>query len=203
MRTDGLCGCVTCDAEYPPRVAFSLLTRMLEDFSTFKPDWPKETRNEACSWPQLEQDVVKYQDPANADQIMKIQRSLDETRDVLHNTIGMHYVIYTFIYIILRAQLVVYNFMCAVGSCACAGFVACCASFPKFRDGISFCWRTYSQTACCSGGRSWRTWWRDPANLAPSPSFSIEKLSEQIVVVPLFNKFVLWTWPQSVVMKNQ
>lgn len=88
MRTDGLCGCITCDAEYPPRVAFSLLTRLLEDFSTFKPDWTTETRNEAVQWPQLETDVVKYQDPANADQIMKIQRSLDETRDVLHNTIG-------------------------------------------------------------------------------------------------------------------
>lgn len=88
MRTDGLCGSITCDAEYPPRVAFSLLTRLLEDFSTFKPDWMRETRNEAIQWPQLEGDVLKYQDPANADQIMKIQRSLDETRDVLHNTIG-------------------------------------------------------------------------------------------------------------------
>ncbi len=88
MRTDGLCGSITCDAEYPPRVAFSLLTRLLEDFSSFKPDWVRESRNEAVQWPQLESDIVKYQDPANADQIMKIQRSLDETRDVLHNTIG-------------------------------------------------------------------------------------------------------------------
>mmetsp|Transcript_18679 Transcript_18679/g.32404 ORF Transcript_18679/g.32404 Transcript_18679/m.32404 type:complete len:200 (-) Transcript_18679:128-727(-) len=87
MRTDGLCGSITCDAEYPPRVAFSLLTRLLEDFSSFKPDWVRESRNEAVQWPQLESDILKYQDPANADQIMKIQRSLDETRDVLHNTI--------------------------------------------------------------------------------------------------------------------
>ncbi|KAJ1417791.1 soluble NSF attachment protein receptor [Ochromonadaceae sp. CCMP2298] len=87
MRADGLCGSVTCDSEYPPRVAFSLLTRLLEDFIVFKPDWSKETRNEAITWPQLETDIVKYQDPANADQIMKIQRNLDETRDVLHNTI--------------------------------------------------------------------------------------------------------------------
>jgi synaptobrevin family protein YKT6 len=91
MRADGLCGSITCDAEYPPRVAFSLLTRLLEDFSLFKPDWARETRNEAAQWPQLESDVLKYQDPANADQIMKIQRSLDETRDVLHNTIGGYF----------------------------------------------------------------------------------------------------------------
>lgn len=88
MRTDGLCGSITCDAEYPPRVAFSLLTKMLEEFSTFYPDWRKETRNESITWPQLDNDLIKYQDPANADQIMRIQRNLDETRDVLHNTIG-------------------------------------------------------------------------------------------------------------------
>ncbi len=87
MRQDGLCGCVACDAEYPPRVAFTLLTQMLEDFTAFYPKWNKETRNEAITWPALEQDVVRYQDPANADQLMRIQKNLDETRDVLHNTI--------------------------------------------------------------------------------------------------------------------
>lgn len=100
MRADGLCGSITCDAEYPPRVAFSLLTRLLEDFSAFKPDWARESRNESVAWPQLESDVVKYQDPANADQIMKIQRSLDETRDVLHNTIGR----YTYRNVTVRAS---------------------------------------------------------------------------------------------------
>ena len=29
MRADGLCGCITCDAEYPARVAFSLLTKVM------------------------------------------------------------------------------------------------------------------------------------------------------------------------------
>jgi synaptobrevin family protein YKT6 len=87
MRTDGLCGCVTCDSEYPPRVAFTILTKLLEDFAQFKPDWTTETRNEAVTWPQLERDVVRYQDPANADQLMRIQRNLDETKEVLHQTI--------------------------------------------------------------------------------------------------------------------
>jgi synaptobrevin family protein YKT6 len=87
MRTDGLCGCVTCDSEYPPRVAFTLLTKILEDNTQFNPAWQKETRNEATTWPQLDQSIIRYQDPANADQIMKIQKNLDETRDILHNTI--------------------------------------------------------------------------------------------------------------------
>lgn len=88
MRADGLCACLTCDSEYPPRVAFGLMTRLLEDFTTFCPGWKTETRNEAITWAQLDKDIEKYQDPSNADQIMKIQKNLDETRDVLHQTIG-------------------------------------------------------------------------------------------------------------------
>ncbi len=87
MRTDGLCGCVTCDSEYPPRVAFTILTKILEDFTQFKSDWRTETRNEYVTWPQLENDIIRYQDPANADQLMRIQRNLDETKEVLHQTI--------------------------------------------------------------------------------------------------------------------
>lgn len=46
MRADGLCGTITCDAEYPPRVAFSLLTKILEDFEAQNPGWRKEQNNE-------------------------------------------------------------------------------------------------------------------------------------------------------------
>ena len=87
MRVDGLCACATCDSEYPPRVAFSLLMKILEEFDAGVPTWKTETRNEAIVWPPLEAAVAKYQDPVNADQIMKIQKNLDETRDVLHKTI--------------------------------------------------------------------------------------------------------------------
>lgn len=87
MRADGLCGCVTCDAEYPPRVAFGLMTSLLDDFDSQNRGWNKEIRNEAMQWPPLEQAIVKYQDPTNADQIMRIQKNLDETKDILHNTI--------------------------------------------------------------------------------------------------------------------
>jgi synaptobrevin family protein YKT6 len=87
MRADGLCGCFNCDQEYPPRVAFSVLSKVLEDFDTANPKWKTEKRNEAIEWAPLDAAVQRYQDPSNADQIMKIQKNLDETRDVLHNTI--------------------------------------------------------------------------------------------------------------------
>ena len=43
MRADGLCGCVTCDKEYPPRVAFGILTRILEEFEAQNPGWKQGT----------------------------------------------------------------------------------------------------------------------------------------------------------------
>ena len=39
MRADGLCGCVTCDSEYPARVAFSILTKILEEFEVQNNTW--------------------------------------------------------------------------------------------------------------------------------------------------------------------
>lgn len=39
------------------------------------------------AFPELKDYVVKYQDPHQADSIMKIQRELDETKIVLHKTI--------------------------------------------------------------------------------------------------------------------
>ena len=59
MRSDGLCGCITCDAEYPARVAFSVLTQVLEDFDQQVPAWKTEKRNEALTWAPLEETVIR------------------------------------------------------------------------------------------------------------------------------------------------
>lgn len=90
MRADGLCGTATCDAEYPPRVAFSLLTKLLEDFHASIGGWQTKKAGEPpleATWAPAEALLEKYKDPAAGDSIMKIQKNLDETRDVLHNTI--------------------------------------------------------------------------------------------------------------------
>lgn len=92
MRSDGLCGCFTCDAEYPARVAFSLIAKTLEDMDTTfaqgKPNhWRAVTEDEILVWPKLDEDMAKFQNPAEADQISRIQKNLDDTREVLHSTI--------------------------------------------------------------------------------------------------------------------
>lgn len=87
VRASGLAGVAVCDMEYPPRVAFTLLTKIVEDFSTThtEPTW-RSTRTE-LSFPQLDDAIVKYQNPHEADAIMKIQKDLDETKIILHKTI--------------------------------------------------------------------------------------------------------------------
>jgi synaptobrevin homolog YKT6 len=92
MRSDGLCGTVTCDAEYPARVAFSLMSKVLDDvdstFTTGKPNYWRTCKvEEGLVWPSLDEAIEKYQNPAEADQITRIQKNLDDTREVLHNTI--------------------------------------------------------------------------------------------------------------------
>jgi len=87
VRADGLAGAITADMEYPPRVAFVLLTELLENFSAGVAGWQAAQGPEEVSFPELDEAIVRYQDPAEADNIVKIQQQIDETKDVLHNTI--------------------------------------------------------------------------------------------------------------------
>jgi synaptobrevin family protein YKT6 len=90
VRSDGLAGSVTTDAEYPPRVAFVLLTQLLDEFlsSTGSDSWKSmEPSTESSNFSQLEDYLVKYQDPASADKVTKIQNDLEETTQILHKTI--------------------------------------------------------------------------------------------------------------------
>lgn len=73
VRSDGLAATVTADTEYPTRVAFALLSQMLDDHDKGDVD--------------LEAVLAKAQDPANFDKITKIQQDLDDTTQVLHQTI--------------------------------------------------------------------------------------------------------------------
>ncbi|KAF7349499.1 SNARE protein [Mycena sanguinolenta] len=61
---------IITDQEYPVRPAFSLLTKVLDDFMT-----------------QLATYITRYRDPRQADALMRVQAELDETKIVLHKTI--------------------------------------------------------------------------------------------------------------------
>ena len=87
-RTEGVAGIIISDHEYPALVAHQLLSKVLDEFLSAHPassyaSNPPPTLNLAP----LKDYIVKYQDPQQADSIMKIQKELDETKIVLHKTI--------------------------------------------------------------------------------------------------------------------
>lgn len=84
---------------YPPRVAFSLLNKILDEYTT---KVPRETwqagatqarsgsqakASGAVTFEPLADYLSKYQDPKQADNIMRVQQELDDTKIVLHKTI--------------------------------------------------------------------------------------------------------------------
>jgi synaptobrevin homolog YKT6 len=89
-RTEGVAGVIITDGDYPALVAHQLLSKVVDEFLAKYPRTAFSASNvqdKSCPLPQLKEYIVKYQDPSQADSIMKIQRELDDTKIVLHKTI--------------------------------------------------------------------------------------------------------------------
>jgi len=88
VRGDNLSGVIMSDHEYPPRVAHTMITRLLEDFSgQISPaEWSSGSIVGGFAG-QLEVYLNKFQDPSKSDSMSRLQTDLDETKIVLHNTI--------------------------------------------------------------------------------------------------------------------
>ncbi|GJE92323.1 synaptobrevin family protein [Phanerochaete sordida] len=81
-----LAAVIITDHEYPVRPAFSLLAKLLDDFTAKIPQTSFGNPS-AISFPEINNYLQKYQDPRQADAIMRVQQELDETKIVLHKTI--------------------------------------------------------------------------------------------------------------------
>ncbi|CAO1405359.1 unnamed protein product [Diamesa serratosioi] len=88
VRSDNLAAVLIADHEYPGRVAHTLVTKILDDFSAkVTPDqWPNGCEQN-INFTQLPAYLTKYQDPREADPLTKMQGDLDETKIILRNTI--------------------------------------------------------------------------------------------------------------------
>jgi synaptobrevin family protein YKT6 len=93
-RSEGVCGIVITDIEYPTPVAHQVLSKVVDEFVSKYPRtaYASATKdsisqNGQLSFPELKDYIQKYQDPQQADSITKIQKELDETKIVLHKTI--------------------------------------------------------------------------------------------------------------------
>lgn len=85
---NGLCALGFMDDHYPVRSAFSLLNQVLDEYQkSFGDSWKTVQTDNAQQWPYLSEALTKFQDPAEADKLLKIQRELDETKIILHKTI--------------------------------------------------------------------------------------------------------------------
>jgi len=104
--SDGIVGVIVTDTEYPTRVVFSLLNKVLDEFVLKVPKTSYSSQVSAITtgsqaaptgkgtllasdsvFPQAQDYLKRYQDPRQADTIMKVQQELDETKIVLHKTI--------------------------------------------------------------------------------------------------------------------
>lgn len=89
-RSEGLAGVLISDKEYPVRVAFALLNKVLDEYLATHPksQWAGlSAATPATAFPPLEDYLRNYQDPRQADSIMRVQQELDDTKIVLHRTI--------------------------------------------------------------------------------------------------------------------
>jgi hypothetical protein len=73
---------IVTDQEYPLRPAFSLLTKLLDEFTAKVPQ-SSFSNPSFISFPEITSYVEQYQDPRQADTIMRVQQELDETKIVL------------------------------------------------------------------------------------------------------------------------
>ncbi|KAL6973883.1 VAMP-like protein ykt61 [Sarracenia purpurea var. burkii] len=84
---NGLCAVGFMDDHYPVRSSFSLLNKVLDEYQkNFGDSWRTVQADSTQPWPYLNEVLMKFQDPAEADNL-KIQRELDETKIILHKTI--------------------------------------------------------------------------------------------------------------------
>lgn len=85
---NGLCGLVFANSAYPPRSAFSVINKVLDEYTGSQGEsWKSVTADNKEPLPFLEEALAKYQDPIEADKLLKIQKELDETKIILHKTI--------------------------------------------------------------------------------------------------------------------
>lgn len=79
--SQGICGIIITDHDYPKIMAHNLLSKMNDEFTSAHPQSEyADTIVGHLDYPQLKEYIVKWQNPVELDSFMKIQRELDETK---------------------------------------------------------------------------------------------------------------------------
>lgn len=89
-RKEGVSGVLITDKDYPLRPAYTLLNKLLDEYISTHPasEWQNlDEANDQVKMDQLQNYITKYQNPAQADSLMKVQKELDDTKVVLQKSI--------------------------------------------------------------------------------------------------------------------
>ena len=88
-KENGCAVSLVSDMEYPQRVAISILSRVMSEFTAMVAfnDWNSAMRDNTIVFPMLQESLTSYQDPGT-DKIVAMQRDLDETKGILIKAIG-------------------------------------------------------------------------------------------------------------------
>ena len=83
-KENGCAVSLVSDMEYPQRVAISILSRVMSEFTAMVAfnDWNSAMRDNTIVFPMLQESLTSYQDPGT-DKIVAMQRDLDETKGIL------------------------------------------------------------------------------------------------------------------------
>lgn len=88
VRSDGLASVIVSDGEYPQRVAHTLLSKVMDDFTnSYPPATWSGMAEQTAKMASLSETLKKYQNPQEADALMRLQKDLDDTKDILKNTL--------------------------------------------------------------------------------------------------------------------
>jgi synaptobrevin family protein YKT6 len=93
-RSEGICAIAITDEEYPNLSCTKLLSQIADEFTSKYPRTayanlrnPDDKTKGTLSYPELAGHLAKWQRPEEVDNMTKIQRELDETKEVLQETI--------------------------------------------------------------------------------------------------------------------
>jgi len=84
VHPSGLACAVLADGEYPMRVAFQLVSEVIRVFmEKHSGTWQTVTTDTQLEFPEGDEFLQKFQNPAEADKITKIEKELDQVKDIV------------------------------------------------------------------------------------------------------------------------
>ena len=91
---DGISATCITDNEYPEKAAYLLLNNLILDFREFFASDPSVYENAVTDlngklpYDHIEEFLVKWQDPHEADKLMKVEKELFEVKEIMHQNLN-------------------------------------------------------------------------------------------------------------------